>query len=192
MANGNRGYRKWIELLGAVTGAATLIYFGYTISWGQLEANLKWLKSKNTDLEAKLEAANATISDLNTQLLQALSESINSKPKRMNVEVQESNQSVESPKSSVETSRSETIEVVVQEGSSANLFDGRLFVSVIGTTFESAPYRHTVLAKIGAPGQEGLEIDRKEIGYSVIYKGYEVRILAAGTFSAKFLVREVE
>ena len=192
MENGNRGYRVLFEALGAIGVALTALLVGYTISSGQWEANLKSLESKNTVLEEKLEAANASITDLKIQLSKALFENTDSKPQGMSVDVQEMDLSVETPTPSVETSRIEPIEVVVSEGSSANLFDGGLFVSVVATAYEGDPMRHNVTVKIGAPGQEGLEIDRKDVGYSVIYQGYEVRILAVGTLSATFLVRNIE
>jgi hypothetical protein len=76
------------------------------------------------------------------------------------------------------------------------VFDGALFISVEGIAFEGDPYRHRVIGTIGAPGVASVRIDKADVGYSTEFKGkndlFEVRLLAADTFTATFLVTRTQ
>lgn len=79
----------------------------------------------------------------------------------------------------------------IDDGNSENFFDDELIISLIATAFEGDPLRHTVIANISSPGMKVININHKDIGYAIPYKGkhnYIITILAANTFDATFQV----
>jgi|GEM_PF-6676936 len=84
------------------------------------------------------------------------------------------------------------ITLIVPTENTRSAFDGDLVISVPDTPFVGDPPRHKVIATIGSPGEQSVKIEREDVGYDLMYmsKGirYSVRIAAAGTFSATFLV----
>lgn len=81
--------------------------------------------------------------------------------------------------------------LVLNAQNSAELFDGNLVISLIALSYEGNPLRHKVIASIGAPGKPNIELDRVDVGYSVDYEGYQIRVVASDTFTATFIASEL-
>lgn len=83
-------------------------------------------------------------------------------------------------------------DVRVSTGSTGEVFSGDVLVSLIATPFGGSPLRHTVMASASSPGYTAVQFNNKDVGEAAIITTksgkYEVRIIDAGTFEAKFRV----
>lgn len=183
--NKSRDYRVFIEVFGAIGIALGALITGYTISNGQWDATISRLEAENKSLQKTVDQERARISSLKVELAQNVSAEGGANP-----ETTKSVGRLENDKQEAEDSR--FAEVNISQGDSASLFGGDLYVSVVATDYGGDPLRHTVFGRIGAPGRESKDFANEEPGYSTSYNGYEVRILSAGTLSAKFLVQKLD
>lgn len=181
--NKSRDCRVFIEVFGAIGIALGALVTGYTISNGQWDATISRIEAENESLQKTVDQERVRISSLKVELAQNVSAERAANP--------ETTKSVgPSESDNQEAKDNKFAEVNISQGDSARLFGGDLYVSVVATDFGGEPLRHTVFGRIGAPGLESKGFANEEPGYSTSYNGYEVRILSAGTLSAKFLVQK--
>lgn len=70
----------------------------------------------------------------------------------------------------------------------SSLFGGKVFISLVGLSYEGNPPRHKVVATIGAPGKQNFTLEKVDVGYVTVFEGYEIRLVASDTFTATFAV----
>lgn len=92
---------------------------------------------------------------------------------------------------SLEHSSKDAIEAEVRAGQTVRLFNGDVSIAVIGTNFEGSPLRDRVTASLGSLGKQSVVLEKADVGYSVPFNGYEVRVLSTGTSIANFLVTKL-
>jgi hypothetical protein len=83
-----------------------------------------------------------------------------------------------------------TEKVTLKAGQTQDAFDGQVFISLIGTSFEGDPLRYKVTATVGGPGAKPVSIAKQDIGFTIRFKQFDVRVLESGTFAATFAITE--
>lgn len=86
------------------------------------------------------------------------------------------------------------VEIRITAGDTATVLGDDVRISLVGTVFESNPSRYKVNATVVSPGFEEMKIGNAEVGYTVSYSGkgtFDIEILAADTFSARFLLQRI-
>ena len=79
----------------------------------------------------------------------------------------------------------------LRAGDSTDAFGGDVIVSLIGIKFEGDPLRHKATFSIGSQGSPTTTYQKQDIGAVVKWKNFEIRLLSADTFDAKFLISRV-
>ena len=82
-------------------------------------------------------------------------------------------------------------EVKLSRGDSAELFQGKLILTLVGISFEGDPLRHRVTATVSSPGGQSTHLNKVDPGESIAYEGYEVRVLSSSTNVARFSIRKL-
>lgn len=193
MAEPTRPPRKGVgDHIRAVGAYSILLGF---LALGVTVATIFW-SSSNTNLQTDLRHSNEDLARARAELSEVKSEyaryrAQHSKPIEQSAAVPidketpviESRGQGESP---------QQITLTVPTEDTKGVFDGDLVISVPGTPFEDSPPRHKVIATIGSPGSQSVKVEREDVGYELMYSTrgsrYSVRIAAASTFSATFLV----
>jgi hypothetical protein len=80
----------------------------------------------------------------------------------------------------------------IDNKSTNSFFDGKIFVSLVGISYEGDPIRHKVVATIGAPGKPSVTLDKVDVGSVTFFEGYEIRLVASDTFTATFVVTHLD
>jgi hypothetical protein len=190
-SNGRR--ERGLASLGSIIGAATFgvaaVTLGYMIAQGHisyvkdrlvaLEQEVSLLKSENSTLKLELlSAKEVPASSGTTQRDPDLPAGVPNEPEPLRDEGE--NLNVHKPE-----------QVTVDEGETANLFNGQLYISVTQTSFGGFPPRYRVYGFLGRPGKPNQELNGVDPGYITNFQGIEVRVLSARTFSAQFLVTKL-
>ena len=81
-----------------------------------------------------------------------------------------------------------SVRVVLRTGETATPFDGRVLISLVGIKYHGDPLRHAVSASIGSPGKSNKTLESVDVGFAIVYEGYEVRLVASDTLTGTFLV----
>ena len=81
--------------------------------------------------------------------------------------------------------------VTLRTGETAQLFGGKIAISVVGIKFEGDPLRHKVIGVIGSPGKQNKPMELVDVGFAAVYEGHEIRLVGSDTFTATFLVTRV-
>jgi hypothetical protein len=82
--------------------------------------------------------------------------------------------------------------IVVRTGQSAQAFDGQIAISLAGIAYGGYPLRYRVLAIVGALGKESKSLDQVDVGFSITYNGFDVRLVSVEFSSATFTVTRLE
>lgn len=78
----------------------------------------------------------------------------------------------------------------LSEGQTAQPFDGEVLVTLHGIKFEGDPLRHRVYGSVGKTGRSNKDFGGSGVdpGFSIVYEGFEIRILSVDTFVAEVKV----
>ena len=190
--NSPRGIGERIKAFGAYSILLTVLGIGITIS------TIFW-SSSNTNLQNDLRRAQESLSEARAELSQLKSEYAQYRAQAQNKAEDSQGKAVpsaniSSPQIPPLSTLQDQVEVSVDEGKTASLFEGDLLISLIQTSFDGQPLAQKVFATIGSPNQSNVRIEGEDVGYKVTYNGkakYEIRITAADTFSAKFLAKQI-
>ncbi|WP_395026077.1 hypothetical protein [Comamonas odontotermitis] len=82
--------------------------------------------------------------------------------------------------------------VTLKTGETAQLFGGKIAISLVGIKFEGDPLRHKVIGVIGSLGKQNKPMDSVDVGFAVVFEGHEVRLISSDTFTATFLVTHMD
>jgi len=85
-----------------------------------------------------------------------------------------------------------SVRVVLKTGETISPFDGKIYISLVGISYQGVPLRHVVSATIGSTGKPSKALDSIDVGFSVVYEGYEVRVVASDTFTGTFLLTKLQ
>lgn len=180
------------QLIAAATIVGTVVgcvAFGYSIGKDTNDGLVNFLREKN-QLSEKTEAQlHAEISSLKLEL-----QSSKSVTSSVAATLSASGTATSSAAASLSTrpaveTNSESFSL--RAGETARPFNGKIAVSLVGIKFDGDPLRYKIFATIGAPGKENKSLDKADVGYAVVFEGYEVRVVASDTFSATFLVTRI-
>ncbi len=80
----------------------------------------------------------------------------------------------------------------LREGTSGTTADGNVILSVIGVSFEGDPLRHKVTFAVGRPGGKTVTYSKQDVGVSLRSTNMEVRLSAASTFEATFMITKID
>jgi hypothetical protein len=78
--------------------------------------------------------------------------------------------------------------LTLRAGNSEAAAGGQMVISLIGIAFEGDPLRHKATFSLGAPSAQTITYPKQDIGATVRWKKFEVRLFAADTFDATFMV----
>jgi ribosomal protein L29 len=187
-----RGIGDHIKAVGAYSILLGFLAIGATI------ATIFW-SSSNANLQTDLRRAQEALTEARSELSQIKSEYAQYRGQTKTKQANNQDSSIPpttKPSPTIQSPSSITVEetqqeITVEEGKTVSLFSGDILISLVQTSFEGSPLSQKVFATVGSPNYPNLKIERQDVGYSVTYKGkakYEIRIIAADTFSAKFLV----
>jgi spore germination protein YaaH len=187
-----RNIGHYIKGVGAYSILLGFLGIGVTIS------SLIW-SSSNTTLQNDLRHAQEELSQSKAELSQIKTEYAQYRAQFLTSTItakSETQSKVELPSSNISLNipmpkSQDQVEVSVNTGKSVSFFGGDLVISLIQNSFEGDPLRHKIIATIGSPGFQNIKINRQDIGYMTTYNGkgnYEIRIMEADTFSAKFMI----
>ena len=82
--------------------------------------------------------------------------------------------------------------VEIRTGETARIFNGKISISLVGITFEGDPLRHRASLTIGAPGKPNKTIEKVDVGFAILYEGYEIRVLSSDTFTVNILSTRIK
>lgn len=171
-------------IVGTVVGS---VAFGYNIGNDTNDGLVNFLREKSQIADKAETQLRAEVSSLKLEL-QSSKNSAVPMPVTLAAGASTAAASV-AIKPSVDTS---TERVILQKGQSTGPFNGKLIVSLVGTSYEGNPLRYKVIATVGSPGKDNKSLEKVDVGFAVLFQGYEVRVIASDTFSATFLVTRVE
>lgn len=82
--------------------------------------------------------------------------------------------------------------VSLEAGTTKTLFDDGLYVSLVAISYNASMPSHSATIVVGSPGKKPLRVENAEVGTVANYEGYEVRVVAASTFSVGIEVSKLE
>ena len=190
-----------ILVAGAAVGIATL---GYTIGAGKNDSFVENLKDDKQDLQTTIQALQQDVARLVTERNRFKVE-LASRPGELQVAQVEqsgtapgftSNQppvDIQSPsKGDASDEPPATVSpmaiiATVPVSKTATLFDGDLFIGLIGTNYTGTPLRSKAYFSIGSPGKPTKTIESADVGFTETYEEFELRITSVETF--EFTIR---
>ncbi len=175
-----------IVLFAAITAIAAL---GYAVGKDTNDSLLSYLREKNQEAEKTETRLRAEISSLKLELKSTMGSVV---PELAVVGSAEGGVSAPAPASPKEPAAVDIERIVLNTQSTASLFDGKVFVSLVGISFEGSPLRHKVMAALGSPGKQNMILDKVDVGYVATFEGYEVRVTASDTFTASFTITRLD
>ncbi|ATN93574.1 hypothetical protein VW6S_22 [Pseudomonas phage VW-6S] len=173
-----------------VATVSALFGLGYGFGKDTNESLLSFLREKNQEAEKTENRLRAEISSLKLELLTSKKSGGSElaavdKPAEGGVIDSKSAPTIEPVKPSFEVSQIDT-------QSTSSFFDGKVFVSLVGISYEGNPTRHKVVATIGAPGKQSVTLEKVDVGSVTVFEGYEIRLVASDTFTATFSVTRLD
>lgn len=79
-------------------------------------------------------------------------------------------------------------ESLLREGQTAEFFEGKVSISLVGMAFEGAPLRYKAIMVIGSIGKKNVNLDRVDVGHVAVFENYEVRVMATDSLTARVRV----
>jgi hypothetical protein len=172
---------RLVEIATIIGTIAACIVIGYSLGKDTNDGLLNFLREKNQTSEKTESLLRAELSSAQLEL---------QKVKSLQTPPLQPSQSESSSSSPSEKKYSERFEILA--GTTATAFGGDISISLVGINFGGNPLRHMATASIGAPGQKSKVLDQVDVGTSVIYNGFEIRVISTGTFGAIFLVARLK
>lgn len=83
------------------------------------------------------------------------------------------------------------LSVSVGSRQSQSLFEDKLILSLIGTTYTGSPLRYQALFTVGYPGMDSVTYEGADPGFRTEFAGYEIRVMSTASFSAIFRVQRL-
>lgn len=169
---------------------SALLSLGYMFGKDTNESLLGYLREKNQAAEKTETRLQAEISSLKVELLT----SKNSGSSELTaVEGPAAGGGIESKSAPAVESVKPRFELSkIDNKTTSSFFEGKIFVSVVGISYEGNPTRHMVFTTIGAPGKQSVTVEKADVGSVTFYEGYEIRLVASDTFTATFSVTRLE
>lgn len=182
MSENNQKSRWWdIAVLAA---AVTILGIGHTVGQGHANGLIAYLKEVNSQQKSEIELLNSEVAKLEREVA--------SKP---NLTPPKALGPSDEAKAETETEIDDSEiykEIEISSENSARLFNGDLVISVSGIKYQGSPLRDTVYGTIGGLGYENIKLSGESPGFAANFNGFEVRVLATSTFSAKFGITKFE
>ena len=82
-------------------------------------------------------------------------------------------------------------QIALSAGQSESAESGEVVISVIGIGFEGDPLRNRVTFAVGGQGAPTTTYAKQDVGAVVKWGKFEVRLMSADTFEARFMVRRL-
>jgi hypothetical protein len=167
--------------------AAAVFAVGYSLGKDTNDGTTNFLREKYSTLEKSETVLRAENASLRVEL-----EAARRSPAQSQIPVLVPRAASSStPASATVTSTMPAAELQVRAGATVRAFDGEITISLIGTEYEGTPLRYKVIATLGSPGKESKTLSMVDVGFSVGYGPYEVRVLSSGSSTATFLVTKL-